>query len=322
MRISLVAFVVFIFAGLVPAQGGHTLWGDIKVDESQLTSAKAASFTLLLYTEGGTLMMRQTVATNGRYRFLDLRNGRYEVVVEYEGQEVARITVSVNAPFKTDFREDIELQWRGPVATSTKASVVSAADNYVRSTATDELFRKAIESSQRKNYKKAIGYLEQLVAKDPADFRAWEELGTMHFILKSFDQAEASYSTALVKKPDFEPAMTKLGRVRITLKNFNGAIDVLEQAVKTNPRSAQANYFLGEAYLQVKLGSKAVPYLREAIRLDPVTMAEAHLRLAALYNAKGLKDKAATEYSDFLKVRPDYPERKKLEAFISSNKSP
>jgi len=44
--------------------------------------------------------------------------------------------------------------------------------------------------------------------------------------------------------------------------------------------------------------------------------------LAALYNAKGLKDKAATEYSDFLKVRPDYPERKKLELFISSNKSP
>ncbi len=124
------------------------------------------------------------------------------------------------------------------------------------------------------------------------------------------------------RKPDFEPAMTKLGRVRITLKNFNGAIDVLEQAVKTNPKSAQANYFLGEAYLQVKLGSKAVPYLREAIRLDPVTMADAHLRLAALYNAKGLKDKAAAEYSDFLKVRPDYPERKKLEAFISSNKSP
>jgi hypothetical protein len=39
--------------------------------------------------------MRQTVASiNGRYDFLDLRNGRHEVVVEYEGQEIARVTVS------------------------------------------------------------------------------------------------------------------------------------------------------------------------------------------------------------------------------------
>ena len=88
------------------------------------------------------------------------------------------------------------------------------------------------------------------------------------------------------------------------------------------PTSPQANYFLGEAYLQVKLGSRAVPYLNEAIRLDPMGMADAHLRLAALYNARDLKDKAASEYVEFLKQRPDYPEKKKLEAYITTNKKP
>jgi len=42
--------------------------------------------------------------------------------------------------------------------------------------------------------------------------------------------------------------------------------------------------------------------------------------LAALYNATGLRDKAAAEYSAFLKQRPDYSDRKKLEAYISANK--
>ena len=105
------------------------------------------------------------------------------------------------------------------------------------------------------------------------------------------------------------------------MKNLDGAIEVLNRALKLQPTSAEANYFLGEAYLDAKLGSKAVPHLNEAIRLDPVTMADAHLLLAALYNATGLKDKAAAEYAAFLKQRPNYSDRKKLEAYISAAKS-
>jgi hypothetical protein len=49
-------------------------------------------------------------------------------------------------------------------------------------------------------------------------------------------------------------------------------------------------------------------------------MADAHLLLAALYDATGLKDKAALEYSAYLKQRPNYSDRKKLEAYISATK--
>jgi len=137
-----------------------------------------------------------------------------------------------------------------------------------------------------------------------------------------FSEAETAYSKSAQLKPDYEPALVNLGRVRIAVKNFPGAIEVLDRAVKNEPTSPEANYFLGEAYLQARLGSKAVPYLDEAIKLSPDTMAEAHLRLAALYNAKGLKQKAADEYAAFLKQRPNYPDRKKLEAFIKAAKNP
>ena len=46
---------------------------------------------------------------------------------------------------------------------------------------------------------------------------------------------------------------------------------------------------------------------------------EAHLRLAWLYNAAGMKDKAAIEYEEFLKKKPDYSDRKRLEDYISTN---
>jgi Tfp pilus assembly protein PilF len=60
--------------------------------------------------------------------------------------------------------------------------------------------------------------------------------------------------------------------------------------------------------------------LNEALKLDPEGMAEAHLRLAALYNARDLKDRAAAEYEAFLKLRPDYPDKKKLKEYIAANK--
>jgi len=313
--------LILLFTGTVAAQtGGHTLFGDIKVDESETNGSKVATFQVLLYAESGSLLMRQIVPSNGRYRFLDLRNGRYEVVVEVENSEVARVLVSVNSPFKTDFRQDIEFQWREGL--TSRAGVISVADNYSRSAENASLFKKANKASARKRYDEAILILRGIVASDSADFQAWQELGTMYFIQKNFAESEESYTQALKKHANYALALISLGRLRIARKNFQGAIEVLNQAVNVEPTSAQANYFLGEAYLQVKLGSRAVPYLNEAIRLDPVGMADAHLRLAALYNARNLKDRAADEYVEFLKQRPDDPEKKKLEAFIAAHKKP
>jgi tetratricopeptide (TPR) repeat protein len=315
-------FLVLLLAGPVAAQaGGHTLFGDIKVDESQVKGFKPLSMQVLLYSEAGNLLFRQTVSSNGRYRFLNLRDGRYDVVVEIENVEKARVRVYISSPFKTDFRQDIEFQLR-ETSEGYRTGVISAADIYSRTTANDRLFRRAIEASEKKHYEQAVSLLRQIVATDPADFPAWQELGTAYFIQKNFREAEQAFAQALGKNPDYTLALISLGRLRIAVKKFDEAIAVLRHALEVQPRSPQANYFLGEAYLQLQLGSKAVPYLNEAIRLDPVEMAEAHLRLAALYNATNMKDRAAAEYEAFLKQRPDYPDRKKLEKYIETNKRP
>jgi tetratricopeptide (TPR) repeat protein len=109
-----------------------------------------------------------------------------------------------------------------------------------------------------------------------------------------------------------------LGRLLSAEKKFDAAIEPLDEAVKSSPTSADANFLLGEAYLQIKKGSKAVPYLNDAARLGKP---EAHLRLATLYNAAGMKDKAAIEYEEFLKKKPDYSDRKRLEQYIMENKA-
>jgi Tfp pilus assembly protein PilF len=87
-----------------------------------------------------------------------------------------------------------------------------------------------------------------------------------------------------------------------------------------NLPAAEAHRFLGESYLRVKKGSKAVPELEEAPGLDAENQAEAHLSLAALYDAANLKDRAAAEYEKFLAGKPNYADKKTLEKYIHDHK--
>lgn len=320
----LLTLSIFSTAHSVIAQGsgGHTLFGDFKVDESGTNDIKPLSYNIILYTEGGRVVARQTVTNNGRYRFIDVPTGEYNIVVELENNEVARIRVTLASPVRSDFRQDILMEWRPNSAGAKRKGdgVVSVAEGYERAPANKTLFDQAGEAARKKDYEQTVSLLRQILNADPKDFEAWTELGTALLTQKHDDDAEKAYLSALERRPTYILALVNLGKLRVMRKNYEGAIETLSQAVKVQPQSPTANYYLGEAYLQIKKGSKAVIYLNEALKLDPIGKAEAHLRLAALYNAAGMKDRAAVEYEQFLKKKPDYPDRKKLEQYITQNK--
>jgi len=307
--------------GPAPSSTRHIIYGDIKVDQSQAGTDKPISLDLILYNEYGNAMARQRVQTNGRYRFIDIPDGRYYIVIEYEGAELDRFTVDFNSQFKSDMQKDIELQARA-VSEATKAAAIAAADKYNRGSKTSSTFSKAMEARKNKKNDEATTLLLKVVETDPEDFQAWFELGTAYFVQKNYPEAEKAYVQAIAKHSGYGVALISLGRLRIAEKNYDGAIEALSQAVKLQPPSAQANFFLGEAYLQNRKGSLAVGYLNEALKIDPVGMADARLRLAALYNAAGMKDKAAAEYEEYLKVVPDYENKKQLQDYITANKKP
>ena len=323
-RSAVIVFLIPAFCAVVAAQidpirerGVQTLYGDIKVDtQPGSESQKPLSLEVQLYIINGTLIGRQTVSANGRYRFTELRNGEYDVVVLSENHEIARVRVRVESVYKNDFQQDITLEARADHRT-TKAATVSVSDLYERTGANKSLFEKAEKAVDEKKYPEALDLLGQLVAADGKDFQAWTELGTVQLMSNNFDEAEKAYRRAIQERPTFTLALLNLGRLLSAQKKFEAAIEPLDQGVKSSPTSADANFLLGEAYLQLKKGSKAVPYLTEAAKLGKP---EAHLRLAALYNAAGMKDKAAIEYEEFLKKKPAYPDRKKLEQYISDNK--
>jgi len=304
------------------ARGENVIYGDLIVN-GDAPGAKGTTYEIILYPKAGSGMplARQSIAANGRYRFNNLLEGDYDIAVVVENNEVTRVRVLLRAPiYKTDIREDITLEWKTTNNAPTKAASVAAEDFYKRLPANQKLFDKAAESTDKKKYTDSIVFLKELLANDANDFQAWSELGTVHLLSKNLPEAEKAYEQSTKIRPTFFLALMNLGRVRLMQQKFDDAIPILSRAVEVRATSADANYYLGEAYLQIKKGSKAVGYFYEALKLDPIGKADAHLRLAALYNGAGLKDKAAIEYAEFLKKKPDYPDKKKLEQYIAQNK--
>lgn len=298
----------------------YTLTGDLKIDDSEAdASQKAAMYDVILYTRGNEVFSRQRASNGSRYRFNNIYNGDYYLVLEFEGAEIARLPIMISNNSTDDVRQDLELKWKAR-SIGGGGGVVDAADVYNRTSETKSHYQKATQAINAKDFAQAVTSLKSVVAADPKDFPAWTDLGMVYFLQKDLEAAENSYVAAIAAKPDHVKALISLGRVRIARKNNEGAIEPLEAAIKADPKSAQANYFLGEAYLALKKGSKAVGYWNAALTIDPVGMADAHLRLASLYNAAGYKDRAAAEYEQFIVKKPDYPERKKLEEYIQANK--
>ena len=324
LRLSgLLLFIVLLTVGgtnCVFGQTGITLWGDVKIDQRNAQGNSLGSVTVILYQLGGaTIFGRQTVPANGRYRFNNVRAAEYELAVEVQTAEIARIHVSVAGRSGSDFQQDLEFEWKGNNSAPNKPSTISAADAYKRSATNESLFEKAQQAVDKKNYQEGITLFQQIVDSDSQDFQAWTELGTAYLMTDKKGEAEKAYQRAVDTRPTFALALLNLGRVQVAQKKYEAAITTLTRLVELQPESPDGNYLLGEAYLQIKKGSKAVPYLEKATQIG---RPEAHLRLATLYDAAGLKERAAHEYEEYLKKQPNDPARKKLEKYIADNKKP
>jgi len=317
--IALTTALLFLpTANKARAPQGLALWGDVKIDDTEADTPAPLSVTVILYEESGKVVARQNVPSRGRYRFTGIPAGNYEIAVEANDREITRASISLILSSDIGIRKDFEFKWRpNAVAGKTAKGVMSASDVYSRPPANRARFQKAQEAVEKKKYDQAVALLKQVLAEDDQDFQVWTLLGTVYLAQGKSVEAEQNYLKAIEVKPDFALALIRLGSLWGTQKKFAEAIGPLSKAVEAQPHSGEANLLLGEAYLHIKSGSKAIPYLNEAAQLGRI---EAHLDLAWLYNAAGLKDKAAAEYEALLKKNPDYPDRKRLEQYITANK--
>jgi tetratricopeptide (TPR) repeat protein len=325
-RLAGVCFVILTASIGALAQRDNSISGQVKINvKGTGERATPPQATVILFSPSekelarptGPEYARQTVTSGGRYRFTDLGPGEYELAVEIDHSEVSRTRIflsSLHAPY--GLQHDIEFDWQ-PLGDSTRSPTIPAAEVHERTSVNKRLFKKAEDAVVEKKYDQAISLLQQMVASDKADYQAQTILGTLLGSQGKYDEAEQAYLSALSAKPTFAPALLDFGRLRLKQKRFADAVEPLTKLVGLQPDSGEANLLLGDAYAQMDQRPKAIPHLNSATSLG---YPQAHLRLAWIYDAAGSKEKAALEYEEFLKKKPDYRDRQKLEDYIKANK--
>ena len=276
--------------------------------------------TIVVYLRnGGAQLDKYQANDRGYWYFLKQPIDGHALTFEVDGMEVGRAIIA--GGISNRFRQDVEFDFQQIRGASRQAapSVVSTRDRYERSSDSEDDFEKALSAIRAGKSDEALTVLASIVAKDEKDHNAWMYIGTVHYGSKKNADARRAYEKAIALKPDYFLANLNLGKLELSEKNFDAAVAALSKAVAADASSADANHLLGEAHLQNKKGSLAVGFLNKAIELDPIGKADLHLRLAALYNGAGLKDRAAMEYKSFLDKVKDHPDRKKLEQYVKDN---
>jgi tetratricopeptide (TPR) repeat protein len=140
-------------------------------------------------------------------------------------------------------------------------------------------------------------------AKEPGPF----EQGYAAHLKGQFVEAIAGYDEAIRLDPKHARAYNNRGLVYQAKGDLNRAIANFSEAIRLTPAVSSVYVNRGNAYAKRGDRDQAIADYGEAIRLDPQSAAQAYKLRAAVYTAKGLKDKAAADLAQASKTyKPRY----------------
>ncbi len=131
-----------------------------------------------------------------------------------------------------------------------------------------DLFLAAVQAEESGDKHQAINLYHEILELDPDYAPASINLGTLHFHLRQFTQAEEFYRRATIADPAYVLAYFDLGNVLDELERMDEAIAAYLQAVTLAPGYADAHYNLALAYERKGQHRSALRHWQGYVRLD------------------------------------------------------
>lgn len=129
-------------------------------------------------------------------------------------------------------------------------------------------FLAAVQAEESGEKHRAIAIYHEILEIDPGYAPASINLGTLHFHLRQYAQAEEFYRQATIADPGYVLAYFDLGNVLDELERLDEAIEAYEQAVALSPGYADAHYNLALAYERKGQQRSALRHWQCYVRLD------------------------------------------------------
>ncbi|MES2585368.1 MAG: tetratricopeptide repeat protein [Pseudomonadota bacterium] len=141
--------------------------------------------------------------------------------------------------------------------------------------------------AQRKDYPRAIKYLETAIKANPQNGIAHSNLGNVLFELGQFEKALLSYDQAIALNPTYAEAWSNKGNALYELGRYKEALVQHDRAIALNSTYVEAWSNKGNALYELELYEEALGHHDKALALNP-SYAEAWSNKGLVLNA--LKD--------------------------------
>ena len=116
----------------------------------------------------------------------------------------------------------------------------------------------------------AMEMYQSILAIRPVHAQALINLGTIHYNLREYVEAERFYREATVADPEYALAFFDLGNVLDELQRLGEATSAYQKAVALVPQYADAHYNLALSYERQGQRRRALRHWLTYVRLDPV----------------------------------------------------
>ncbi len=156
----------------------------------------------------------------------------------------------------------------------------------------------------KKEEKKALDYIQQVLAVNPDHIQALSMAGRIYQQQNKLDQAVTVFEKVLNGRPNDQGAYMVLGRIYWETNRFSDAERIFGKMVDQLPDSYAAYYFYGKVLaVQGKL-TMAEKALLKSLHLEP-SLEEPRFELLKIYQSQNYHQKTTRMYQSILQNNPD-----------------
>ncbi|MBP1595740.1 MAG: repeat-containing protein [Acidobacteria bacterium] len=302
---SAVLLLIALTRTNVPVQAGGERLYELQGRVVQSNKKPWGEATPVVFLHGVlTPFHQKTFAeSSGKFKFKNLRPGLYSVIVGIPMRGEMIRTIDIGPTF-ADSKGRVSLDLTFEPAAPEEAKTVSAAALSIPGRAQDE-YRKAQDRLARHDLAGAIVHLKKAVEFAPQFTAALNNLGTIAYQSRNYEEAEGYFRRALEQDPDSYPPMVNLGGALLSGGKTQESLKYNLLAVRARPGDALARSQLGQSYMLLGQTDLAETELKKAKALDPGHFSFPQLVLAEIYARRQEYSSAALEVEEFLKLHPD-----------------
>jgi Tfp pilus assembly protein PilF len=261
--------------------------------------AAPAGSNVTLATMSGEIAAQTQLDSSGAFRISDLQKVRYVLTIKAPGFQTYQQEVNL----KYTAEDEFEIIMLTPVSTQVRRPPPALTDLKAPKDARKE-FEKGQQALEKKNPKKAEGYLESAVKVYPCYARAQTDLGLALSTLRKFGKAEEALRKAIECDPGFLDSYTVLGQLLNAEKHYSESEAVLEKGVRLSPGAWQFYAELGTAKFGQGKYRSAADQFQKAEEMTPPPPADIHVKLANSFVKMRSFDRAYGEMAAYLKADP------------------